>query len=134
MSITFSNPDGIAAPASNYSHVASVDLGTARLLFIAGQVAIGPDGQLVGPGDIVEQTEQIFENIQAALAAHGATMQDVAKLTTFFANMEHRAQVSAVRARYFPDPAPPNTAVEVSRLAMAEWLIEIEAVAVVRVG
>ena len=132
MSITFNNPAGIAAPASNYSHVAVVDLGTARLLFIAGQVAIGLDGQLVGPGDIIKQTEQIFENIQVALAAHGATLRDVAKLTTFFANMEHRTEVARVRGRYFPDPAPPNTAVEVTRLAMAEWLLEIEAVAVVK--
>ncbi len=130
--LTFDNPAGVAPPASNYLHVAVAELGVARLLFVAGQIAIGPTGQLVGAGDVGKQAEQIFENIRAILAAHGATLRDVAKLTTFFADMAGRAEVAAVRDRYFPDPAPPNTAVEVSRLAYTDWLLEIEAVAVVK--
>ncbi len=130
--ITFDNPAGVAPPSSNYSHVASADLGTARLLFVARQIAVGPEGQPVGAGDAGKQAERIFENIRAILAAHGATLRHVAKLTTFFADMADRAEVGPVRDRYFPAPAPPNTVVEVSRLAHADWLLEVEAVAVVK--
>lgn len=129
MSVTFSNPDGLHTPLSNYAQVAVVNLGTARLLLVSGQVALDPAGQLVGPGDPARQAEQIFENIRAALAAHGATLRDVAKLTLFFTDIAHRRVVADVRARYFPDTAPASSAFEVRRLASDDFLLEIEAIA-----
>ena len=136
MNISFNNPAGVAAPAGRYSHVARLDLGSGNgaLLFISGQVALGPDGQFVGAGDVVAQAEQVFQNIATLLGAHGASMRDVVKLTTFLTDIADRARIADVRARHFPEGTPPpaSTLVAVSALAMPEWLIEIEVVAVAR--
>jgi enamine deaminase RidA (YjgF/YER057c/UK114 family) len=132
MSVTFDNPNGVAPPIGAYSHVARIDLGVATLIFVSGQVALGPDGQLVGRDDPAAQAEQVHANIKLALEAHGATLRDVVKLTTFVTDMAYRGPVGAARARYFPDTKPTSTLVEVSRLASDDYLIEIEAVAVTR--
>ncbi len=128
-------PEGVASVGSGMPDGALLDTDgrPATLAQVRdGRPAVGPEGQPVGAGDAGKQAERIFENIRAILAAHGATLRHVAKLTTFFADMADRAEVGPVRDRYFPAPAPPNTVVEVSRLAHADWLLEVEAVAVVK--
>jgi len=124
-------PEGLAN-APTYTHV--VGARGAETLYISGQVAIDAEGRTVGAGDLAAQTEQVMQNLQAALAAAGATFADVVKITTFVVGYtpESRATIAGVRGRYLPADNPPaSTLVGVSALAAADWLIEIEAVAVV---
>jgi reactive intermediate/imine deaminase len=124
------NPDGMAAPVGPYAHVVTTPPG-GRLVFCAGGVAYDANGDLVGDGDIVAQTRQVMENLRQALAAAGATFDDVVKVTNYVTDAELWRQVLPVRAEYLREPYPASTFVEVSALMFPELLIEIEAVAVV---
>ena len=117
-------------PAFSQAVVAS---GT-RTVYVSGQVSIDENGAVVGAGDLAAQTEQAMRNLGLALAAAGATYADVAKITTYVVNYapEQRAVIGKARAPFFAGGEPPaSTLLGVSALAMPEWLIEIEAVAVV---
>jgi reactive intermediate/imine deaminase len=131
MRLILSNPPAAPAPAANYSQVARVELPGGALLFLSGQVAMDAEGNLVGKGDAARQAESIFENMARMLEESGGSLRDVAKLTFFFTDMGHRQAVAEVRDRYFGDPPPASTAVQITRLVRPEWLIEIEAVAAV---
>ena len=110
---------GVKVPAGN-------------LVFVSGQVYRNAQGEIVGKGDIVAQTRQVLENMKSVLAAGGATMDDVVKVTVFVTNVaEHYSQIHQVRAEYFPNDYPASTMVEVKALVQPELLIEIEAIAVV---
>jgi 2-iminobutanoate/2-iminopropanoate deaminase len=127
--VTLLNPTTIAHP-TGYSHVAEVRGGT--LLFIAGQVATDPDGKLVGKGDYRAQTDQVFKNVGAALAASGGRFDDLVKLTYFVVDLE-LPEIREVRDRYVDTTHPPtSTAVQVGRLFRPEFLLEVDAVAVVK--
>ena len=105
-----------------------------RTIYTAGQVSIDERGELVGAGDLAAQTEQVMRNVGLALAAAGADFGDVVKITTYVVNYkpEHRAIVGKARAPFFAKGTPPaSTLVGVAALALPEWLIEIEAIAVV---
>ena len=105
-----------------------------RTIYTAGQVSIDERGNLVGANDLAAQTEQVMRNVGLALAAAGATFADVVKITTYVVNYkpEHRAVIGKARAPFFGDgPRPASTLVGVAALALPEWLVEIEAVAVV---
>ncbi len=128
-SARFSNPPAIAKPRG-YSHVVEVLAG--RTVYIAGQVAQDKDGNLVGKGDFRAQCVQVFENLKAALASVGADFTHVVKLNNYLTDMAHLAVLREVRNQYFNTQQPPaSTAVQVVRLARDEWLLEIEAIAVV---
>jgi len=130
--VRFLNPDTIHKPFG-YSHVAQVRAG--RPVYIAGQVAMDRDGELVGPGDVDAQATQVFENLTAALASVGATWNNVVKLTYFLIDASALPAIRAVRDRYVNTERPPaSTAVEVRRLFRDEYLIEVEAVAVLPEG
>jgi enamine deaminase RidA (YjgF/YER057c/UK114 family) len=130
--VRFSSPISLHKP-NGYSHIVEVRRG--RTIHIAGQVAIAPDGKPVGEGDLREQLEQVFKNLQAALASVGATFENVIKLAYFCVESvpaSDMAIVREVRDRFVNTQTPPiSTFVFVSRLVRPEWLIEIEAVAVV---
>lgn len=98
-----------------------------NFLYTSGQIPLTPDGQLV-EGGIVEQTHQVFRNLQAVLAAAGASLQDVVKATIFIKNMDEFAQINEVYASYFKDHRPARSTVEVARLPK-DVGIEIELVA-----
>jgi 2-iminobutanoate/2-iminopropanoate deaminase len=100
-------------------------------LFVAGQVARGRNGQVVGEGDVEAQTAQVLENIQAVLATAGCTLRDVVKVTCYLTDIRHRERVGAVRRSFFGEHLPASTTVEVSSLGERELLIEIDAVALV---
>jgi reactive intermediate/imine deaminase len=118
-------------PSVGYSQAASVRTG--RLVYVAGQVAVDPSGKLVGPEDFRAQAEQIFENLKAALAASGASFDDVVKLNSYFVDIRQAPVFREVRDKYISATHPPvSTAVEVRRLVREEWLLEVEAIAVVR--
>jgi 2-iminobutanoate/2-iminopropanoate deaminase len=112
---------------TGYSHAVKAG----DLVFVAGQVAQDTQGHLVGRGDIEAQAVQVFENLKAVLASAGATLDDVVKTTTYATSLVHRPKIVEVRARYFTTYFPANTFVVVTSLANTDYLLEIEAVAVV---
>ncbi|MPY33327.1 RidA family protein [Streptomyces adustus] len=121
-------PDGVA-PAAQYSHVVTA---TGRLVAVSGQVALDEDGTLVGAGDATAQARQIFRNLRHCLAAAGATFDDVVKLTYFVTDMAQMPAIRAARAEHIPDDRlPAASAVQVAALVRPEFLMEIEAFAVV---
>lgn len=103
------------------------------LLFVAGQVPYDVNGNLVGKGDMRAQTEQVFKNLEAVLKAAGSGLDKVGKLTVFITKLEHRLIVHEVRSRVFGKVGhfPASTLAVVTSLALPDWLVEIEAVAVV---
>ncbi|MGW4660722.1 RidA family protein [Streptomyces sp. NPDC004279] len=121
-------PDGVA-PATAYTHVV---MGTGRFVAISGQLALDEDGRLVGAGDPAAQARQVFENLRRCLAAAGATFDHVVKLTFFVTDMAHMPAIRAARAEHIPDDRlPAASAVQVAALVRPEFLMEIEASAVV---
>ncbi len=124
-------PEGLL-DNSAFSQVVSAT-GT-RTVHTAGQVSIDERGGIIGAGDLAAQTAQAMRNVGLALAAAGAGYADIVKITTYVVNYkpEHRAVIGAARAPFFSNGTPPaSTLVGVSALALPDWLVEIEAVAVV---
>lgn len=124
-------PEGMP-PANGYSHAVAV---TGTMLLISGQLPLDAEGRLVGYDDAGEQTRQVFRNIATVLAAAGATMTDVVKVTVFLTNMADLAAFRAARDE-FVDPArpPASSLVQVSGLVHPAVRVEIEAVAVLPPG
>ena len=115
-----------------YSHAIATTGGTT--IYIAGQVAQDIDGNVVGAGDFAAQARQVFVNLQAALEAAGGGFSNVVKMTTFIVNYQadQLPALREVRAQYLPATDPPaSTLVGVAALARPEFLIEVEAIAVV---
>ena len=112
-----------------YSQLAIVESG--KLVFIAGQVALDTSGNLVGENDIRAQLQQVFENLNAALTAAGGTFSDIAKLNVYYTDRSHLAAFREIRDAHINLNNPPiSTAVQVAGLFRPEFLVEIEAVAV----
>ena len=131
MSAEFLNPASLC-PTFGWTHVVSVSGG--KTIYISGQVGINEKGEVVGKGDLKRQTEQAFENIRLALAAAGASFQQVVKTNLYVVGLraEHVPLIREVRSRYvWAEHPPSSTLVGVSALVGSDWLIEIEAVAVV---
>jgi len=117
-------------PPYGYSQV--VDAPAGRIVYTAGQIPFDSDGQLVGEGDFVAQTRQVFTNLTAALAAADATWSDVVKLNYFVRDVDQAVPMRAIRDEFVDTEHPPaSTLVEVSRLFRDDVLIEVEAVAIV---
>jgi reactive intermediate/imine deaminase len=122
------NPPALSKP-TGYTHVVKASGGTT--VYVSGQIALDTDGKVVGEGDMKAQAEQVFKNLQAALAAGGATFKDVVKMNTYTTDMSQVQAIRDARARYFGDVVPASTLVQVVRLARPEFLLEIEVIAVV---
>ncbi|CDZ93282.1 RidA family protein [Pseudomonas saudiphocaensis] len=99
------------------------------LLFISGQAALDPQGQIVGAGDFMAQAECAFGNLQRVLETAGAGLEDVLKVTIFVTDMTYFPEVVALRKRFFRPPYPADSIVQVSALALPELMFEIEAIA-----
>lgn len=99
-------------------------------IYVSGQVALDPGGDVVGKGNMKAQTRQALENIKTVLAKAGVTLDDVVKVTTFVTDMSKLSEALEVRTEYFGQEPPASTTVEVKSLAFPDLLIEIEAVAV----
>lgn len=129
MTIQRHNPAELPQPRG-YSQV-TVATGK-RIVFIAGQVALDPEGNLVGAGDLGAQARQAFRNLIAALASVGAAPTDVAKITWYVVNYSEnlRPTIAAARREAFGEYAPASTLVGVQALALPGFLIEVEATAV----
>ncbi len=116
---------GVAAPAGHYSH-AIVTSG--RLLFVAGQVALDKEGNLVGGTDAAAQARQVLSNLRRVVEEAGGRMEDVARTTLYLTRLEDRGPVAEVRKEFFPTPPPANTLLVVASLAAPEYLVEIDAI------
>jgi len=134
LKIVKSQPTGMnvrmSAGQPSYSHVVTVS-GTGKLVYIAGQLARDKDGNCVGKGDMRAQMEQTFKNLDLCLKAAGATWADVVKTNTYVTDFDEFFKCSDIRMRYFGVATPTSTTVGVTRLAGPDFMVEIEAVAVV---
>jgi enamine deaminase RidA (YjgF/YER057c/UK114 family) len=131
MPTQFLNPPGLA-PTNGWTQVVTSTGG--KTIYVSGQVSVDERGQVIGKGDLEAQTEQTFANLAAALKAAGATFRDVVKMKLYVVGLKPELVplLREVRARYVNKENPPaSTLVGVSALVGADWLIEIEVVAVV---
>jgi enamine deaminase RidA (YjgF/YER057c/UK114 family) len=112
-----------------YSHTVVAEGG--RMVFIAGQLSRNGEGVLVGRGDMRAQIRQVCDNVRAALAAAGADVADLVKTTTYVTDIDEFFKHVDVRSEYFGADPPTSTTVEVRRLAAPEFLVEMDAIAVV---
>ena len=123
----FVNPPGLAKP-SGYTHV--VDVPAGRTIYVAGQVARDGSGNLVGGPDMRAQAEQVFRNIQIALASRGASLSDIVQLTAYVRDMSQLAAYREVRERVLgTNPRPASSLVGVAALASDDYLLEVEVIA-----
>jgi enamine deaminase RidA (YjgF/YER057c/UK114 family) len=126
----FIYPQGLMRPPT-YTPVVAARGG--RTIYVSGQVPVNEKGELVGKGDLAAQAEQVFRNIDTALKGAGATFADVVKITSFVVGYkpEYRTLMHQVRSRYVSKDNPPaSTLLGVQALAIADYLIEVEAIAV----
>jgi 2-iminobutanoate/2-iminopropanoate deaminase len=124
------NPAVVAAPLKPYySNVVRSDAGP--LLWISGQVPLDAKGRLVGKGNLRAQAVQVLENIKGILEDSDATMDDIVKVTVYVTDIGAFNSIADIREKYFPVFGPASVICEVSALAWPEFMIEIEAVAVV---
>lgn len=129
MPAEFINPPALGK-TFGWTHVVATSGG--RTIHVSGQVGVNDRGEVVARGDLKRQTEQAFENIKTALAAAGATFENVVNTRLYVVNLkpEHVPIIREVRSRYVSAEHPPaSTLVGVSALVGEDWLIEIEATA-----
>lgn len=125
----FLNPPGLPTP-SGYSHAIVAPAG--RTIHVSGQLPVDKDGKLVGAGDFAAQAEQVFANLKTALAAAGASFDDVVKLNMYVTDMKQIAALRVARDRYIDLQQPPtSTLVEVNRFVKDGVMVEIDATAVI---
>lgn len=131
MNRTILNPPSLARP-SGFSHGILTTGG--QMLCLAGQTASDSSGQILSPGDIVGQYEQVLQNLQTVVEAAGGTMQDLVKMTIFVSDRDdyraHLKELGKVHRAYFGDHYPATALLEISRFFQDGALIEIEGIAV----
>lgn len=123
--------DRLGQPNGHFSQ-ATVAEAAGRLVFISGMTARRPDGTIAGVGDVAEQTRQVCENLRAAVEAAGGGLEDICRVDVYVRNMEHFDEIHEVRREYFRPPLPASTMVEVTKMTSPEYLIEINAIAVLQ--
>lgn len=123
------NTSQAPAPVGPYNQAISA---SGQMLFVSGQIPLNPStGELVGDGDITQQTQQVLTNLKAILTAAGVTCENVVKTTVFLADMNDFATMNAVYSQYFDEAtAPARACVQVSRLPK-DVLVEIDCIAAI---
>ncbi|MQY06138.1 RidA family protein [Actinomadura macrotermitis] len=133
MAITLIDPAGL--PKADAYRQVSIATGT-KLVSVAGQVAVDADGATVGAGDLAAQIEQSYLNVATALAGAGASFDDVVKLTVYVVDWTPDKMslfvkgVSRAAGKLGGTPVPPGTLIGVAALAAPDYLVEVEATAV----
>ena len=113
-------------PTIGYSHATKAG----NTLYIAGQIAKDKDGNSVGIGDIEIQARQVFTNLKNILKEAGGDLHNIVKMTTFLTHYNSIEGYRKIREEYFTEPCPPNTLLIIDSLALPEFMIEVEAIAV----
>jgi 2-iminobutanoate/2-iminopropanoate deaminase len=121
--------DKIRQPSGHFSQATVIEA-RGKLVFISGMTSRKADGTIAGVGDIEVQTRQVCENLKAAVEAAGGVMDDIVRVDVYVRNMEHFDQIHKVRREYFKAPAPASTMVEICKMTSPDYLIEINAIAV----
>jgi enamine deaminase RidA (YjgF/YER057c/UK114 family) len=119
-------PDDVHVVSPRYEHAVVAE----NTVYLAGQIALDPEGNLVGPGDAEAQTRQLYGNMERVLAASGASFNDVVSMTVYMTNLQHREGHNKVRGE-LGITSPANTSVVISALAQPDFLLEVEAIAVI---
>jgi len=123
------NPEGLPVPRGSYSLVTISQPG--RMVFIAGQTASDPQGNVVGIADARAQTRYVIEKIQRAVEAAGGTMNDVVAMNVFTTDVRYHRDINETRRELLGSNFPASTMVQVVALARPELLLEINAIAVI---
>ncbi len=123
------NPKNVHWPIG-YSHICKVG----ETVHVSGQLALDQDGNIVGEGDMVVQTEKTYENLKKCLESVGATINDIVMLRVFVTDLEEFQKTGEVRKKYFGKYRPATTGLEISRLYFDDAMIEVEAMAVIGSG
>ena len=109
-----------------YSHATKAG----NTLYVSGQIAKDIEGRLVGNGDIETQVRQVHTNLKNILDEAGGSMQNIAKMTTLLTHYKYIETYRGVRDEFFQEPYPANTLLIVESLALPDFMVEIEAIAV----
>ena len=123
----------LAAPNGHFAQATTTEA-SGRLVFISGMTARNSDGAVTGTGDITAQTHQVCQNLKAAVEAAGGMLDDICRVDVYVRNMEDFDAIHAVRRQYFTGVPPASTMVEVSKFVNKDYLIEINAIAVIHDG
>lgn len=126
------NPDSLF-PSRQYGFSQIVVAAAGRTVYLSGQVAWDAKQEVVGPGDLKQQVWQSLRNVETAMSAAGATLQDVVALRIYIVQeqLENGAVISEALKAFFPGEHPPTaTWIGVHSLANPDFLVEIEATAV----
>ncbi len=128
--VTYINPEGACPAQGLYSHIGTAD---GKLLFVAGQLSVAPDGSVAGRQDFEAQFHQIFNNLADVLKGVDADFNNVVKFTTYLVHSQDIDKFMKLRAELFPKifkgPLfPPNTLLVVDRLVKEDFLLEVEAI------
>jgi enamine deaminase RidA (YjgF/YER057c/UK114 family) len=116
--------------SERYTYVPALRVG--NMVWLSGTTGSDDEGRITAPGDIVEQTRQIFRKFEALLNAVGGTCDDIVETTDFFTTTENYRATATVRREFFKTAKPTSTGVQVSGLLREHALIEISATAVLR--
>jgi enamine deaminase RidA (YjgF/YER057c/UK114 family) len=129
MSLEILNPDSVFVP-TGYSHAAVMG----DFVFVSGETPRNKDGSTFAPGDVRRQTEKVFENLERVLEACGSGLDLVGKITVYTTKLEYRPTISEVRQKVFDRFGRhcASTTIVITSLVSPEWLVEIEAIALVR--
>jgi 2-iminobutanoate/2-iminopropanoate deaminase len=122
--------DKIRQPTGHFSQATMIEA-RGKLVFISGMTSRRADGSIAGIGDIEVQTKQVCENLKSAVEAAGGNMDDIVRVDVYVRNMEHFDKIHKVRREYFKAPAPASTMVEICKMTSPDYLIEINAIAVI---
>jgi enamine deaminase RidA (YjgF/YER057c/UK114 family) len=124
-------PKGLWDPRPRFAQVVK----SGYQVYIAGQTSVDEQGNVVGKGDIEAQTKQVFKNLQKCLESVGATFDQVVKLNIYSTDLDaHLPVISRLRREYFHAEPVASTTVQVPRLVHPDWLLEIEAIAALRIN
>lgn len=119
-------PKGLWDPRPRFAQVVQIG----NHVYIAGQTAVDEQGRVVGKGDVEAQARQIFLNLKRCLDAVGASFENIVKITVFSLDLDaHQETIRRLRREHFREPVA-STTLQVSRLVDPDWLLEIEAIAV----
>ena len=119
------NPPGTTQPTA-YTQLVRAG----NTLYLAGQTAVNEKGELVGKGDMRAQVRQVYENLKSLLASQGATFNHLVKITIYTLSIDEFRKAGDIREEYTGGRAPASTLVQIDQLASPDYLVEIEAIAV----
>ena len=104
--------------------------GAQTILFIAGQVAYDDNGNPAHGRDFPAQARAVFQALKAQVEAGGGTLDDIVKLNTYLTDIRYREELAPIREEFFGKKAPAHTQIAIAALGQPDWLIEVEAIAV----